>query len=594
MVALDLEGGWQNNRPSPMHPRYRMVENVFEELDSPGEWYFNSSEKALYYYPLPGIDLTTAIVEIVRLKHLIEFKGSREAPVHDIHLEGLVFKHASRTFMENKEQLLRSDWTTYRGGAIFYNGAEDCSISNCEFDQLGGNSVFVSNYNRGIQIKGCYIHHSGANGIAFVGDPATVRSPLFRYGKQDYVNMDRTPGPKGDNYPQDCSVEDCLITMTGRDEKQTSPVQISMSFKIRISYCSMYDVPRAGINISEGTFGGHIIEYCDVFNTVLETGDHGSFNSWGRDRFWTPDVNETSREVKLDSALPKLDMLEPNIIRHSRWRCDHGWDIDLDDGSTWYRIYNNVLLNGGLKMREGYDRIAYNNVILNSSLHPHVWYPESGDVFKYNIISTAYKPAVMQRALAPGDKWGAQLDSNLFVSSQQDRLKFAQNGCDANSLVGDPLFVDAEKGDFRVEDLSPALQIGFKNFPMTEFGVRSEKLRAIAKQPEIPGLSLTDKSSPSFTYPWLGAEVKNVETPGEQSAAGLPAVAGVMLLNVPKDSDLAKHGFQTGDVILTCDGLDIKNFNQLEKKIKETHWKDELKMEVMRNQERIILRFIKS
>ena len=39
-------------------------------------------------------------------------------------------------------------------------------------------------------------------------------------------------------------------------------------------------------NISEGTFGGHVLEHCDVFDTVRETDDHGSFNSWGRDRFW--------------------------------------------------------------------------------------------------------------------------------------------------------------------------------------------------------------------------------------------------------------------------------------------------------------------
>lgn len=56
-----------------------------------------------------------------------------------------------------------------------------------------------------------------------------VRSPLFRYGNQNYETMDMTPGPLGDNYPQDCWVDDCLITMTGRDEKQTAPVQISMS-----------------------------------------------------------------------------------------------------------------------------------------------------------------------------------------------------------------------------------------------------------------------------------------------------------------------------------------------------------------------------
>lgn len=247
--------------------------------------------------PLPEIDLDEAKVEIVRLKHLIEFNGTKENPVRGIHLQGLTFKHTARTFMENKEQLLRSDWTMYRGGAIVFNGAEECSVENCEFDHLGGNTIFVNNYNRYLTVRGCYIHHSGANGIVFVGDPDMVRSPLFRYGNQNYETMDMTPGPWGDNYPQDCWVDDCLITMTGRDEKQTAPVQISMSQRIRVSHCSIYDVPRAGININEGTFGGHVIEFCDVFNTVLETGDHGSFNSWGRDRFWTPDVVTISDQV---------------------------------------------------------------------------------------------------------------------------------------------------------------------------------------------------------------------------------------------------------------------------------------------------------
>ncbi len=485
---LDMEGGWQNNRPSRMHPRYRMVENVFEELDVPGEWYYNKSEKELYYFPNNGEDLSSAKVEIVRLKHLVEFNGTKEAPVSNVSFEGFVFSHASRSFMDNKEPLLRSDWTTYRGGAVFFNGAEDCSILNCEFDQVGGNSIFVSNYNQRITIKGCYIHHSGANGIAFVGDPESVRSPLFRYGPQDFENIDMTPGPKSDNYPSDCVVEDCLITMTGRDEKQTAPVQISMSHKIRISHCSIYDVPRAGINISEGTFGGHIIENCDVFNTVLETGDHGSFNSWGRDRFWTPDIRETDELVRDNPEFPKIDMLEKNIIRSSRWRCDHGWDIDLDDGSSWYEICNNVLLNGGLKMREGYYRTATNNIIINNSLHPHVWYPESGDVFMHNIVYGAYRPAAMNRALGPNDKWGKELDYNLFATGDKDRLEFAKNGCDSNSVFGAPLFADPENGDYTVSEHSNAHNIGFKNFPMDQFGVQSERLKAIAKTPDLPEL----------------------------------------------------------------------------------------------------------
>ena len=407
---LAYYGGWQNNRPSAMHPVYRMIENVFEELDEPGEWFFDELNRQLYYYPEHGESIENAKIESVILTELIRFDGSRSETIKHTHIKDLVFRHAARTFMENKEPLLRSDWTICRKGAVTYRGAEHCEMVNCEFDQVGGNAVCVNDYNQKLLFRGCYIHESGANGIAFVGNPSAVRSPLFRYGAQNYETLDRTRGPKNDLYPANCRVEECLITKTGRVEKQTAPVQISMSYGITVSHCSIYDVPRAGINFSEGTFGGHTVEYCDIFNTVLETGDHGSFNSWGRDRFFSPDINKTVGEVRKDTSLLWLDMLGVNTLCNSRWRCDHGWDIDLDDGSSHYRIYNNVLLNGGLKLREGFDRIATNNIIVNNSLHPHVWYEGSGDIVKNNIFFTEYQPIAMNVSRPEDGKWGKEID----------------------------------------------------------------------------------------------------------------------------------------------------------------------------------------
>ena len=565
--TLNDEGGWQNNRPSKMHPVYRMVENIFEELDAPGEWFYNREEKKLYYMPEAGTDLQKARVEIVRLRHLIEFSGNKENLVRSVHLKGFVFRHAARTFMDNKEPLLRSDWTVYRGGAVIFNGAEDCSISDCEFDQVGGNTIFVNNYNRKITIRGCYIHHSGANGIAFVGDTATVRSPMFRYGKQDFSVIDRIPGPKGDNYPEDCLVEDCLITMTGRDEKQTAPVHISMSQKIRVNHCSIYDVPRAGININEGTFGGHIIENCDIFNTVLETGDHGSFNSWGRDRYWTPDINETVAEVAKDPGLPFLDMTDPNILRNNRWRCDHGWDIDLDDGSTNYLIYNNLLLNGGLKMREGYHRTATNNVIINNGLHPHAWYSGSGDTFKSNLVFKSYQPAVMDRAIGRNGKWGLELDHNFYVASKAVMNRFSMNGCDGNSLNGDPRFIDPIHGDFRVLENSPALETGFVNFPMDQFGVTKPTLRALAKTPEIPMITIdigtVKQPVVHTTYSWMSILLK--EPAGDElSAYGVNFDSGGVALSVvPANSEAFRMGFRSGDLIQEINGIRITSIKKL-------------------------------
>lgn len=587
--TLQLEGGWQNNRPSGMHPLYRFVENIKEELDVPGEWYYDRSESKLYYMPLPEIDLDEAKVEIVRLKHLIEFNGTKENPVRGIHLQGLTFKHTARTFMENKEQLLRSDWTMYRGGAIVFNGAEECSVENCEFDHLGGNTIFVNNYNRYLTVRGCYIHHSGANGIVFVGDPDMVRSPLFRYGNQNYETMDMTPGPLGDNYPQDCWVDDCLITMTGRDEKQTAPVQISMSQRIRVSHCSIYDVPRAGININEGTFGGHIIEFCDVFNTVLETGDHGSFNSWGRDRFWTPDVVTISDQVALHPDMQYWDVLEPNVLRYNRWRCDHGWDVDLDDGSSFYRIYCNLLLNGGLKMREGYDRVATNNIILNNSLHPHVWVRNSDDVFKHNIVFTAYQPAVMNSALGESDRWGKELDYNLFATGQAAMRKFAAHGADAHSVSADPLFVNPGQGDFRVRPESPAFKIGFRNFDMTDFGVKSEKLKKLARTPDIPEIVLQIQDEVSAEYTWLGAVLKEVK--GEElSAYGAKfSQASMALDRVPAESEAYKLGLRSGDLLLSFGGKEIFTAASFKQLLEEYAGKSG-ELLVMRNQKEMVVK----
>ena len=579
---LVYEGGWQNNRPSAMHPVYRIIENVFEELDEPGEWFFDASQRTLYYYPEKGEVMADAKVEGVRLTELVRFEGTQSSPVTYTSLEGLVFRHAARTFMENREPLLRSDWTTCRKGAVTYWGAENCSMTNCEFDQVGGNSICVNDYNRNLLFYGCYVHESGANGIAFVGNPSAVRSPLFRYGNQNYAEIDRTPGPKNDQYPADCKVEECLFTLTGRVEKQTAPVQLSMSRGITVSHCSIYDVPRAGINISEGTFGGHTIEYCDVFNTVLETGDHGSFNSWGRDRFWTPDIKTTAAEVEKDTMLTHLDMMECNVLRNNRWRCDHGWDVDLDDGSSHYRIYNNVLLSGGLKFREGYDRIATNNVIVNNSLHPHVWYAGSGDVFKQNIVFGSYRPIAMNICIPKGDKWGKELDYNFFAVTHGDVKRYTDDGCDQHSLIGDPLFVDAASGNYQVSSESPALKIGFQNFDMQHFGVTLPRLRKIARTPEIPEIMMGGEEEASSMSLWHKVKIKNVETLGEQSATGLKDRCGVLVVSVPETSELGQSGLRANDVILSLYGKKVCNVKEL--LCTEANQEGEFVLKVWRNQ----------
>ena len=540
---LAFEGGWQNNRKMGMHQKYRFVENIFEELDTVNEWFFDRKARILYYYPPKGMDIKTAKFETPQIAHLFEFKGTEINPVRNIKIEGLTLTETLRTFMQNKEPLLRSDWTIYRGGAVFYNGAVNCSLKNCALNNLGGNAVFFNNYNRDCEVSECLISEIGASAFCFVGDRGAVRSPSFEY--YQYVPLDqieRTPGPKTNNYPSECKVFDNLMFDLGLIEKQSAGVELSMCQSITVSHNTIYDVPRAGINVSEGTWGGHIIEYNDVFNTVKESGDHGSFNSWGRDRYWHPDKKVLDSIVENNYELALADVVKPIVIQNNRMRCDHGWDIDLDDGSSNYIIRNNLCLNGGIKLREGVNRIVENNIMINNTFHPHVWFKNSNDIFRYNVVSTGYMPVDIKI-------WGKETDYNVFPDSAS--LKAAQSrGTDKNSICGRLDFVNPKVGDFRLKDGAEALSIGFKNFAMDSFGVVLPKLKALAKKVTIPSILALDKVDADEIIDFMGAKVKNLTSLGERSATGMDDIRGVLVTEVAAGSAAAKF-LQPNDVILS-------------------------------------------
>ncbi len=587
---LTTVGGWQNNRGGGPNSNIQFVEGVFEELDAPGEWFLNTNTHTLYYYPPAGLDLNKAIIVATRLRCLVEFRGDDKNPVRFITLRGLTFRQAARTVMDTREPLLRSDWAIYRGGAVSFDGTEDCALEDSFLDQLGGNAIFINDYNRRVTIRGCQIDKAGANGICFIGDPKAVRDPLFNYYQRNRLqDIDRTPGPKTDNYPADCLVDDCLIHETGRVEKQTAGVEIDMAQGITVRHCSIYDVPRAGINIGDGCWGGHVIEFCDIYDTVKETGDHGSFNSWARDRYWLPDPREVNARVRQVPALPLLDAVKPIILRNNRWRCDHGWDIDLDDGSSNYIITNNLCLHGGIKNREGYHRIVENNIIVDSTYYPQVWFANSGDVFEHNIVWRDYDPA---RMYPP--PWGQDMDYNLVQktgarpSPATDLQK--QSGRDERSIVADADFVDPANGDYRVKPGSPALALGFVNFPMDQFGVQKPELKAIAGVPELPQPELPIAASTRAAAPvtWLGARVRNIRDEGEMSAFGLPGVTGVLVLEVPADSALAKAGLRKEDVILFVNGEKTADTSALLRQAPALPASGSLKVGFSRDQKKMI------
>jgi parallel beta-helix repeat protein len=63
-----------------------------------------------------------------------------------------------------------------------------------------------------------------------------------------------------------------------------------------------------------------------------------------------------------------------------------------------------------------------------------------------------------------------------------------QAGGDVHSVIADPLFVDAERGDFRLRPESPALKLGFEPIPFDQIGPYQDQARAAWPIDEAEGV----------------------------------------------------------------------------------------------------------
>lgn len=500
------EGGWQLQRNHGIGGREQkasdfFIENIFEELDVPGEWFLDIESNLLYYYHKAGVKLSEAKIEVPIIKDLIQLKGTKDSPVKHVQFKGFYFTQSQYTFMDNYEPLARGDWAIHRGGAIYMEGVENCTVTDCSFEYLGGNGVFMSGYNRNNEVKNSQFVHVGESAVCFVGLPSAVRfyqtwddrEILGKDWDEMREGMDLELGPKTADYPKNCVVENSIMHDFGDVGKQVAGIYISMSHKIRASHNTIYNCPRAGICINDGTWGGHIIEHNDIWETVQETGEHGPFNSWGRERQWKGSRGSDEDFIK---ELTKLDAIDNVIIRNNRianYRKSisaGNWTIDLDDGSSYFEIYNNLNLGSTIKLRDGMARKVYNNITVSAvPLGWHVWPKNSEDeIYKNIFVISGAVPGkkeptdrfIRDVRLPEETKWSTNYDDNLYwnvnfkenpnILEDVSLDAWQKKGYDLNAQIADPLFVDPENGNYQVRINSPALKLGFENFSMDDFG----------------------------------------------------------------------------------------------------------------------------
>jgi len=322
------------------------IENVLEELDSPAEWYFNSSTQQLFlWYNGTGAPPADTVFVATNLQVLVNITGTSSSPVVGVALSGLGFRDTAYTYMEPHGLPSGGDWALARTGAVFLQGTENCTIDSSVFTRLDTVGVFLSGYNRAATISRSEFSWLGESAIALWGySDGVPEVPGFGW--------DGTGGEQ----PRGTAVLFNHAHDLGLWEKQSSFFFQAQSALTLLQGNIFYNGPRAGINFNDGFGGGSNLTYNILFNTCRESADHGPFNSWDRQVYVTDVLNGTPSVTK------QWDDISHNFMI-ANYNSQEA--IDNDDGSCYYHTHHNVFSYSGNGMKNdfgGHDNIHHNNL----------------------------------------------------------------------------------------------------------------------------------------------------------------------------------------------------------------------------------------
>ncbi|MFC1677847.1 right-handed parallel beta-helix repeat-containing protein [Planctomycetota bacterium] len=173
------------------------IENAFEVMDEPGEWYLDRPADTVYYIPKDGEDMTKAEVIAPAVQMLVLVKGVIEKPIRNLKFEGLTFAHgtwlgpseAGFTDMQwNFAMDLRPETLIVRnnpsGSEIISNihsqyirspahvileAAKSVDFERCVFTKSGGAGIDVQRGSQDNMIRGCEFYDLSGTAVQ-IGD----------------------------------------------------------------------------------------------------------------------------------------------------------------------------------------------------------------------------------------------------------------------------------------------------------------------------------------------------------------------------------------------------------------------------------------
>ena len=453
------------------------IQNIFEELDAPGEWHLNAEKGTLYFWP-PDDALAQSKVVAPVLDRVIQMKGetAKHGYVRYVRIRGFAIQ-------------------VCRGDAVFIKAAEHCAVVKCTITNTGDDGLVLGSPASHNRVAGNDIAYIGSRGILLHGrENAASNNHLHDVGViRNFFNH--------------------AIQVAGRANV--------------VSHNLIHDVPAWGI-----TFSGHgnIIEYNEIHHFGLETNLSGGIYAYALRN--PKAVGDTVIRFNNISDAVGYGMVSPG-----QWGSNPNCGIWLDDMISKTTIYGNILIRNkkcGILIHGGKDNIIENNIMAagipstmnhirpgaepcrNRILRNIVYYANADPWLLHQYgwtvkgvtqfaSSSAAAPVFLcgwssvKPAVAESDYnvffpiRGEQIESLLYFRGADKTLttgawadrpvadRFAWwrgQGYDAHSIIADPLFVDAAHDDYRLRPNSPALKLGFKPLPLNKIGLVKSSERA--------------------------------------------------------------------------------------------------------------------
>ena len=456
------------------------VENVFEALTEPGEWYLDRLAGKVCYIPMPGEELGNTVIYAPSAKQMLKLEGDPDKGrfVEFLRFRGLTFENTDWVqpaggggFLTKEFGLPDIDYAAAHQsafnvpGALSLKGARYCTIEKCLVRHVGGYGIEISEGCMGNGVTGNEITDMGAGGIKLNGSDAL--GPV----------ASRT----GNN-----RVTDNHIHSGGHVFHSAAGILAAHSFGNDISHNHIHDLYYSGISC------GWIWGYNDSvsMNNRIEK-NHIHNLGYGL-------LSDLGGIYAL--GVQPGTVIRGNII-HDIEKCNYGgWAIYLDEGSSHMLVENNLCYNTssqGFHQHFGRENIVRNNIfafgregqILHSRAEQHTAF-----TFERNIVLSDGQPFFVGGYAGQLEKRNFISDLNLFwdvsgaefacgngKSDKNARWIFLKTfsagewrelGYDRYSKVADPVFRDCRKYDFTLMDGSPAFLLGFKPFDNSDAGPR--------------------------------------------------------------------------------------------------------------------------